>query len=82
MSEVTQVHRNTEQVNTLHTRCVMLSINTEALPMPAGSAVSATTKLLFLSGVLLILITLFKMSSFFFLGNLPFCKSFICTSYR
>jgi hypothetical protein len=62
MSEVTQVHQNTEHVNALHTRCVMLSINTEALHMPAGSAVSATTELTFLS---LILLTLSKMSSFF-----------------
>jgi len=43
MSEVTQVDQNTKQVNTVHTRCVMLSMNTEALPMSAGSAVSATT---------------------------------------
>jgi hypothetical protein len=60
MSEVTPVHQNTEHVNALHTRCVMFSINTEVLPMPAGSAVSATTKLL-------ILLTLSKNVVIFFL---------------
>ena len=49
----------------VHTRCVMLAIITEALPVPADSAVSATTNLIFLSGVLLRLLTLLKMSSFF-----------------